>query len=125
MRSASVGDGRPAAAALGHAKIYRLYLDVESAALEDALDLERQLAQNLRPASGLLLPTSPASASAQASNGLRYGDSMPPTAPHEDPWEFPKYFATYNDRSTDSAWAQFELSAADLARDPLLQPSPG
>ncbi len=39
---------------------------------------------------------------------------------HEDPWEFLKRFATHNDRSTDSAWAQFKLSAADLGRDPLL-----
>ncbi len=38
---------------------------------------------------------------------------------HEDPWEFLKRFATHNDRSTDSAWAQFKLSAADLSRDPL------
>ena len=31
-------------------KIYRLYPDVEPAAIEDALHLERQLAQNLRAA---------------------------------------------------------------------------
>jgi hypothetical protein len=36
--------------ALAEAKIYRLYPDVEPAAIEDALDLERQLAQNLHPA---------------------------------------------------------------------------
>lgn len=38
---------------------------------------------------------------------------------HEEPWEFLKRFAAHNDRSTDSAWAQFKLSAADLERDPL------
>jgi uncharacterized protein (DUF433 family) len=42
--------GALAEGGLGHAKIYRLYPDVEPAAIEDALDLERQLAQNLRPA---------------------------------------------------------------------------
>jgi uncharacterized protein (DUF433 family) len=35
---------------LAQAKIYQLYPDVEPAAIEDALDLERQLAQNLLPA---------------------------------------------------------------------------
>ena len=44
--------GALADSGLGQAKIYRLYPDVEPAAIEDALDLERQLAQNLRrPAS--------------------------------------------------------------------------
>ncbi len=42
--------GALAEGGLGPAKIYRLYPDVEPAAIEDALDLERQLAQNLRPA---------------------------------------------------------------------------
>jgi uncharacterized protein (DUF433 family) len=42
--------GALAEGGLGHTKIYRLYPDVEPAAIEDALDLERQLAQNLRPA---------------------------------------------------------------------------
>lgn len=37
------------AGGLGTAKIYRLYPNVESQAIDDALDLERQLAQNLRP----------------------------------------------------------------------------
>jgi hypothetical protein len=32
------------------AKIYRLYPDVEPPAIDDALDLERQVEQNLRPA---------------------------------------------------------------------------
>jgi len=31
-------------------KIYRLYPDIEQGAIDDALDLERQLARNLRPA---------------------------------------------------------------------------
>lgn len=31
-------------------KIYRLYPDIEQPAIDDALDLERQLKQNLRPA---------------------------------------------------------------------------
>lgn len=35
---------------LPHAKIYQLYPDVEHAAIDEAIDLERQLAQNLRPA---------------------------------------------------------------------------
>lgn len=42
--------GALAKGGLGHAKIYRLYPDVEPAAIEDALDLERQLTRNLRPA---------------------------------------------------------------------------
>lgn len=42
--------GALADSGLEHAKIYRLYPDVKPAAIEDALDLERQLAQNLRPA---------------------------------------------------------------------------
>lgn len=42
--------GALAASGLAQAKIYRLYPDVEPAAIEDALDLERQLAQNLRHA---------------------------------------------------------------------------
>jgi len=42
--------GALADSGLPQAKIYRLYPDVEPAAIEDALDLERQLAHNLRPA---------------------------------------------------------------------------
>lgn len=42
--------GALADSGLEQAKIYRLYPDVDRAAIEDALDLERQLAQNLRPA---------------------------------------------------------------------------
>jgi uncharacterized protein (DUF433 family) len=42
--------GALADSGLPQAKIYRLYPDVEHAAIKDALDLERQLAQNLRPA---------------------------------------------------------------------------
>jgi uncharacterized protein (DUF433 family) len=42
--------GALAESGLAQAKIYRLYPDVEPAAIEDALDLERQLAQNLHPA---------------------------------------------------------------------------
>jgi uncharacterized protein (DUF433 family) len=42
--------GALADSGLAQAKIYRLYPDVERAAIEDALDLERQLTQNLRPA---------------------------------------------------------------------------
>jgi uncharacterized protein (DUF433 family) len=42
--------GALAASGLSSAKIYRLYPDVEPAAIDDALDLERQLAQNLHPA---------------------------------------------------------------------------
>jgi uncharacterized protein (DUF433 family) len=41
--------GALAEGGLEQAKIYRLYPDVEPAAIEEALDLERQLAQNLRP----------------------------------------------------------------------------
>ena len=37
------------ASGLGTAKIYRLYPNIESQAIDDALDLERQLAQNLQP----------------------------------------------------------------------------
>jgi uncharacterized protein (DUF433 family) len=42
--------GALAESGLARAKIYCLYPDVEPAAIEDALDLERQLAQNLRHA---------------------------------------------------------------------------
>jgi uncharacterized protein (DUF433 family) len=42
--------GALADSGLEQAKIYRLYPDVDRAAIEDALDLERQLAQNLQPA---------------------------------------------------------------------------
>jgi uncharacterized protein (DUF433 family) len=42
--------GALADSGLEQAKIYRLYPDVDRAAIEDALALERQLAQNLRPA---------------------------------------------------------------------------
>ncbi len=40
----------PGKSGLEQAKIYQLYPDIERAAIEDALDLERQLAQNLHPA---------------------------------------------------------------------------
>lgn len=42
--------GALAVSGLPTAKIYRLYPSVEQPAIDDALDLERQLAQNLRPA---------------------------------------------------------------------------
>ncbi|HEV2997475.1 MAG TPA: DUF433 domain-containing protein [Solirubrobacteraceae bacterium] len=42
--------GALADSGLAQAKIYRLYPDVDRTAIEDALDLERQLTQNLRPA---------------------------------------------------------------------------
>jgi uncharacterized protein (DUF433 family) len=42
--------GALAASGLPEAKIYRLYPDIGHEAIEDALDLERQLAENLRPA---------------------------------------------------------------------------
>jgi uncharacterized protein (DUF433 family) len=42
--------GALAEGGLAQAKIYQLYPDIEPAAIEDALDLERQLAQNLHPA---------------------------------------------------------------------------
>jgi uncharacterized protein (DUF433 family) len=42
--------GALAGGGLAQEKIYRLYPDIEPAAIEDALDLERQLAQNLEPA---------------------------------------------------------------------------
>jgi uncharacterized protein (DUF433 family) len=42
--------GALATSGLAQAKIYRLYPDVEQAAINDALDLERQLSKNLRPA---------------------------------------------------------------------------
>jgi uncharacterized protein (DUF433 family) len=42
--------GALAESGLPEAKIYRLYPSVEQKAIDDALDLERQLAQNLRPA---------------------------------------------------------------------------
>lgn len=42
--------GALAASGLARAKIYQLYPEVESAAIDDALDLERQLAQNVHPA---------------------------------------------------------------------------
>jgi uncharacterized protein (DUF433 family) len=42
--------GALAASGLPQAKIYQLYPDVEPAAIEDALDLERQLTQNLQHA---------------------------------------------------------------------------
>jgi uncharacterized protein (DUF433 family) len=41
--------GALAASGLPEAKIYRLYPGVEPRAIDDALDLERQLARNLRP----------------------------------------------------------------------------
>src|SRR3984957_4176239 len=44
--------GARAESGLAQAKIYRLYPDVEPAAIEDALDLERQLAQKPHPPPG-------------------------------------------------------------------------
>ncbi len=41
--------GALASSGLPEAKIYRLYPDVPAHAIDDALDLERQLAENLRP----------------------------------------------------------------------------
>jgi len=41
--------GALAASGLPSSKIYRLYPDIERPAIDDALDLERQLAGNLRP----------------------------------------------------------------------------
>jgi len=41
--------GALATGGLPEAEIYRLYPDVEPRAIDDALDLERQLEQNLRP----------------------------------------------------------------------------
>ncbi len=41
--------GALADSGLAQEKIYRLYPDIEPAAIEDALDLERQLSQNLQP----------------------------------------------------------------------------
>lgn len=41
--------GALADSGLPSAKIYRLYPDIERSAIDDALDLERQLARNLRP----------------------------------------------------------------------------
>jgi uncharacterized protein (DUF433 family) len=41
--------GALAESGLPTAKIYRLYPEVDVAAIDDALDLERQLARNLRP----------------------------------------------------------------------------
>jgi hypothetical protein len=37
----------------------------------------------------------------------------------EEPWDFLKRFAEHNDRSADQVWAEFKLSAKELARDPL------
>lgn len=42
--------GALADSGLAETKIYRLYPDVDAQAIDDALDLERQLAANLRPA---------------------------------------------------------------------------
>jgi uncharacterized protein (DUF433 family) len=42
--------GALAESGLAKKKIYRLYPDIERPAIEDALDLERQLAKNLQPA---------------------------------------------------------------------------
>jgi uncharacterized protein (DUF433 family) len=41
--------GALAASGLPNAKIYRLYPAIDESAIDDALDLERQLARNLRP----------------------------------------------------------------------------
>jgi hypothetical protein len=39
--------------------------------------------------------------------------------PPEEPWDFLKRFAQHNDHSADEAWAEFKLSIAELAHDPL------
>ena len=49
-RLESMAIGALADSGLSTAKIYRLYPDVSKPAIDDALDLERQLARNLRPA---------------------------------------------------------------------------
>jgi uncharacterized protein (DUF433 family) len=41
--------GALAESGLPSAKIYRLYPDIEHSAIDEALDLEQQLARNLRP----------------------------------------------------------------------------
>jgi hypothetical protein len=45
---------------------------------------------------------------------------------HEDPWDCLVRFAEHNSRSTEDVWAEFKLSPADVARDPLgsNRPSP-
>jgi uncharacterized protein (DUF433 family) len=48
-RLESLALGALAASGLPEAKIYRLYPEIEPVAIDDALDLERQLARNLRP----------------------------------------------------------------------------
>jgi hypothetical protein len=42
--------------------------------------------------------------------------------PHREPWEFLKRFAEHNNRATNDVWAEFKLSEAELARDPLAGP---
>jgi len=39
--------------------------------------------------------------------------------PHEEPWDFMKRFAEHNGRSADEVWAEFKLSAAAIADNPL------
>jgi hypothetical protein len=39
--------------------------------------------------------------------------------PHEEPWEFVKRFAEHNGRAAEDVWAEFKLSAAAIARNPL------
>ena len=39
--------------------------------------------------------------------------------PHEEPWDFLKRFAEHNGRPAEDVWAEFKLSAAAAARNPL------
>ncbi len=39
--------------------------------------------------------------------------------PHEEPWDFLKRFAKHSGRAAEDVWAEFKLSAAAIARDPL------
>jgi hypothetical protein len=39
--------------------------------------------------------------------------------PHEEPWDFLKRFAEHNGRPAEDVWAEFQLSAAAVARNPL------
>ena len=39
--------------------------------------------------------------------------------PHEEPWDFLKRFAKHSGRPAEDVWAEFKLSAAAIARDPL------
>jgi hypothetical protein len=39
--------------------------------------------------------------------------------PHEDPWGFLERVAAHNNRAANDLWAEYQLSATELARDPL------